>query len=470
MNLNHSRKELTQVFHAALKPTNFTNKLLIQANTGVGKTECLQQINQYTTQFPLLCFPSHSLKNEFSASFKLPHRTTPNPPKELIEELQSASLNVSQLKGRHATYYKELLDAIHYPGIVLTTHDAFLIAPDRFPQQQIIFDEVPQSLFGKLQTTSLLGIHETEYLIQSCQCFSKKIPFDGIETLKQEFQFLKQVIERNRPTQDSDWIFKTIYNPLSVPSRRLIITLFNLDSYQREYPKIAQLLQADILIINYLLLKLSTFQHFPFSHRKKYICFSATPNKELFKHFNFSVTCIQPPPLLAKVIQIDINTSKQALRQSKTQDLINKCIRKYKIEQVITFKAHIDTFIKANSQVYFGNTQGTNQFLQHHSLGIIGTPLNNVQYFYDLALCCKKNFTFADIQLTKKKVDFPQKSVILQTFKHDWLTERHIEQIGDEYTQAMGRIRPYNRECTIYIFSHLPLFSTERIGTDGFNH
>ena len=161
---------------------------------------------------------------------------------------------------------------------------------------------------------------------------------------------------------------------------------------------------------------------------------------------------------MADIVHVDINTSRQSLSKPQIYKKINKFIFDNKIDQVITFKA-LDTIIKKNQEIYFGNLEGTNSLMHVNTLGIVGTPMNNVNYFHDLAIKCEKNFSFDAFTIVKKEVDFRQKSVIFQTFKDPWLTTKHIEQMGSEYFQAIGRVRPFNRSSKIYLFSKFPFFS-----------
>lgn len=458
------RTSLESTFRNALKKNLeevSPSKILIHSDVGIGKTECLRNIFKYTPEFPLLCFASHALKNEFAETISFPFKKTPDQPKEFIKEyntlLQKETNSeevVKILKRKFSSYYTEFANTINYPGVVLTTHDAFLISPGKFPQQTVIFDEIPNHLFSKIITTSLLGIYECLLVVKKTRTLdsnSKHYLILGLKTLI-------DLIESSQPSSEEEDIYKYISNPINPVYRKLLYTIINQDRFDREFPEIAKVLQFDQLIVNYLSLTVSVHKKINLPEKDKYICFSASPDHELFSSFGFKIERTETPPLLADIIHVDVNTSRQSLAKPDIYKKINKFISDQKIEQIITFKS-TDFIIKKNRDIYFGNLEGTNSLLSVNSLGIVGTPMNNVQYFHDLAIKCNKNFSSSAFKMVKKEVDFKQKSVKFQTFSDPWLTSKHIEQMGSEYFQAIGRVRPFNRKSKVYIFSRFPLFS-----------
>lgn len=460
------RNDLEKTISTVINTSSY-QQVLIQADVGIGKTHCIQHIDKLTNEYPLLCFPTHSLKDEFAESVSFDHIKTPRPPKgftELHLQLLEKELNYEEthkkLKQKFSSYYDEFYSTIQFPGVVLTTHDAFLISPQKFNQQLVVFDEVPNYLFGKIETTSLLGIYEGDYLIDTYNLHNGN--HKDLINLKIELNQLKQLCENNKPKIETDTVLLHVVNPLSYNSRLLLIKLFNNDRYNRQFPKIVKILQHDTVIINYNTLKISSYKKTIHNINKKIMCLSATPDKDVFSSYGFDVIKMETPQIKANVVHVDINTSKLALQNSTTCQKINKTIIDKQIEQVITFK-DFNNVKRKNQTVYFGNTEGTNDLINVNTLGIVGTPMNNVQYFYDMALICNKPITVNDLIMEKKKLIFPQKSIIIQTFKNSWLTEKHIEQISIEYQQAIGRVRPYNRPSTIYLFSKLPLFSNETL-------
>ena len=462
--LHTIRKELKNIIKDVL--SGLHSKIIIQSDVGVGKTSYLKQINLLTPENPLICFPSHNLKNEFCESVSFPVVKTPDPPRgfqEFYQKLNKDDCTKDQsltlLRQNFPTFYQQFYQTINSPGIVLTTHDAFLISPEKFHHPLIIFDEVPNYLFGKVETTSLLSIYECDHLIRSFldvknECLRKElIPF---------LTLLKQFVENNLPQTKDSCIFRTIKNPIPKNLRSTLFKVLTQNSFHREFPAINKILQQDQLIINDLALTVSSIRQKYLPSHKKYVCFSATPDVELFSQFGFTHIKTSHPELKTKIIHVNINTSRQSLRKPEIYKRINKFIHDYQIEQVITFKS-LDVIIKRNTFCYFGNTEGTNLLQGIKTLGIVGTPLNNVQYFYDLALLCNKNLTFDDFQMETKIIELNSQKIEIHTFKNEWLATKMIEQIGFELMQALGRVRPFQEESTVYLFSKLPLFSEKTI-------
>jgi len=458
------RTDLEKIIRGVL--AGLYSKILIQSDVGVGKTACLKQIHKFTPENPLICFPSHDLKNEFVEDCSFPLIKTPDPPKEFQElhkkikkEDCSKEEGFKALRQTFPSFYQEFYHTINQPGIVVTTHDAFLISPEKFIQPLIIFDEVPNSLFGNVETTSLLGIYECEHLIHS---FLDKKHAPLKKELSPFIQQLKDELSQHRPQTEDSLIFRTLKNPIPRGLRKTLFTALTQNVFHREYPTITKILQHDELIINDLALTVSAKKQKNLPSDKKYVCFSATPDVELFSHFGFRHLKTEHPELRSTIIHVNINTSRQSLRKPETYKKINTFIREHQIDEVITFKG-LDTIINRNAFCYFGNTEGTNKLKGIKKLGIVGTPMNNIQYFYDLALVCNKNLTYQDFQMETRSILFKNQEIEIYTFRNDWLTVKLIEQIGFELMQALGRIRPFEEECLVYLFSKIPFFSEKTI-------
>jgi len=323
-------------------------------------------------------------------------------------------------------------EIISFPdATLLTTHDAFLLSSSRFKPNTIIFDEVPNLMFGNIINDSLFGLEELRYHITA----NRPVHYKELEKC---LMVMQEQIRLNNPFLNDDQsgsiLFK-IKNIIPEELRKILIKMKDEYKFHRLFKNISNILQFDFIYINYLSNKISSFNKFQFADDKKYICLSATPNKELFNHYKF-----------------------ESLTTLELQKKIHSLIKELKIDYVITYK---DLELKNQLfDVYFGNAEGTNKYEHHEgSFGIIGTPMNNIQYFFDQAILYDKvKLTKEDFMMVNKDITINDHLIKFKTFQNNWLTNLHINQIYNELVRVIGRLRPYtSSNKKIYLFSKLPV-------------
>lgn len=461
--LNKIRIDFQENFKQALKESS-NNKFILSGTVGLGKTEVLRNLNNYITDPVVICFPTHDLKSEFFKSKKkiVNCILTPKPPSNFAKFLSDVSAETSdgqiishKVKNKFPDYYKKMNDIISLPdATLLTTHDAFLLSASRFKPNTIIFDEVPNLMFGNIINDSLFGLEELRYHITA----NRPVHYKELEKC---LMVMQEQIRLNNPFLNDDQsgsiLFK-IKNVIPEELRKVLIKMKDEYKFHRLFKNISNILQFDFIYINYLSNKISSFNKFQFDDEKKYICLSATPDKELFNHYKFESLTTLELPLKTKIINIPISTSKLSLNNKENQKKINSLIKELKIDYVITYK---DLELKNQLfDVYFGNAEGTNKYEHHEgSFGIIGTPMNNIQYFFDQAILYDKvKLTKEDFMMVNKDITINEHLIKFKTFQNNWLTNLHINQIYNELVQVIGRLRPYtSSNKKIYLFSKLPV-------------
>ena len=463
--LNNEIDQVRDSFRANFKTalSSVHNKFILSGQVGIGKTELLRNINQHTSESTVICFSTHELKEEFIQSKRFTNYvTTPTPPPSLNNYVTYLSENGSnsdvisnKIKNKYSAYYNELHSIIEFPGNIITTHDAFLCSYFKFNQKLIIFDEIPNNLFGQMQTESLFVLQEL-LLINMANKSTYQSELDDylrlmIKKIEQYNPYLPQ------PLNNTNLIQK-LYSNLSSNLKLFINNMKDSHKIVKLFKNTNRLFSQKELFINYADNTMTSFNPFPFEENKKYICFSATPDIELFNTYGF--THLAPTPELkpiADIIHISINTSRVALSSKESREEINKLIISNKIKKVISYK---DIILKNKvPDVYFGNAEGTNRYEKEDVMGIVGTPSYGSSYIQGQCILHKKlNFSEHDFTMVNREILVNNKKILFKTFNNNWLVNRHITQIESALIQVIGRLRPFTRYSKIYLFSKLPIY------------
>lgn len=461
MILNTIREQFSKNFEIAIQEST-KNKFILSGNVGIGKTEILRNLNDYTNESVVICFPTHDLKEEFFHSKKNLRNCicTPRTPSNFAKFLKSLSDEDNQtisykVKEKFPEYYKEMDNIISFPdSTILTTHDAFLLSAQRFKQNTIIFDEVPDLIFGQIQNESIFGLEELRYLITA----NRPKDYEKLELNLRSFQETIRSLNSFATLDQTGSVIKKIKNPIHKELRKKLLTIKDEYKFHRTFKNICKILQGDYIFVNFLLNTLSVYNKFDFQDNKKYICFSATPNKKLFDHNKFTFLKTSDLELKSEIIHIPFNTSKMSLATKDNQKKINSMIKELKIDYTISYK---DCCFKNQVfDLYFGNSEGTNKYENHSgNFAIIGTPMNNMQYIFDqMILFDKINFSKEDLLMINKEIKINNQKIEFRTFQSNWLTEQHLNQIHSDLVQMIGRLRPYTTDNKkIYLFSKLPV-------------
>ena len=464
--MNKIKKQLEDYIFHSIDENNHSNKIMIKSFVGLGKTTNLHHIENFTNQPVVISFPTHNLKEEFIRENKgriKNIQSTPTPPKELVNLISLSDdefgLDILQrkIKEKFPSYYKSLDSSITNPeSTIITTHDAFFCSYFKFNQKIIIFDEVPNRLFGEIQSTSTLGLNELNYLI-SISSLSVEIK----KSLIKYINSLLEEINNNNPflygNNESPIIIKLI-NPIPNNLKELLSSLkFQFKIKSIFFKKIISILQYKLLYINYCNNSISSYNQFNFNDNKKYICLSATPNEFLFNKYKFQLLQTDIPELKANIINVPINTSKTSLSNIEIKHLINKIISEKKIECIVSYKNM--TFQNQTYSVYFGCGMGTNKFdNKYKNVGIVGTPMNGKEYFYNIAIQSDQlGLSYSDYEMDTREIKINNTDMSYLTFKNNWLADEHIHQIENELIQIIGRFRPIQNNVNIYLFSKLPI-------------
>lgn len=200
---------------------------------------------------------------------------------------------------------------------------------------------------------------------------------------------------------------------------------------------------------------------------KEVIVMSATASPEVYKAF-LPTTKVEVHDMgnirtKGRVIHHHVGTSRQAMK-TKGERLIEKIKKEAPgVTNVISFKEQQKALTKAgfNFVCNFGNCTGINAY-KGQDLIVVGTPhVNQVTYLL-LAATIKPNINIIqDFEMSEiKKNGFKFQFNTFKDIKTETGSLLHSLQmyyIETELIQAVGRARALRENCTVHVFSNLPI-------------
>lgn len=200
---------------------------------------------------------------------------------------------------------------------------------------------------------------------------------------------------------------------------------------------------------------------------KKVIVMSATASPEVYKAF-LPTTQIEVHDMgnirtAGRIIHHHVGTSRQAMK-TKGERLIEKIKKEAAgVTNIISFKEQEKALTKAgfNFICNFGNCTGIDAY-KGQDLIVVGTPhVNQITYLL-LAATIKPNINIIqDFEMTEiKKNGFKFQFNTFKDIKTETGSLLHSLQmyyIETELIQAVGRARALRENCTVHVFSNLPI-------------
>ncbi|WP_243525695.1 hypothetical protein [Bacillus pseudomycoides] len=218
-------------------------------------------------------------------------------------------------------------------------------------------------------------------------------------------------------------------------------------------------------------------------YHKKVMIMSATLNKKIHvplyqRHVNVMTNWIEIPSIESKgkvVLFADRSTSKIALKNTNFAESIKEEIKPFNYEALITNKTMKYLFKdnKVHEKIHFGNCAGYDE-LNGKNIVVIGTPslppwklaILTYQIFGELPKSINYNsqretidFDFKMQQMEEHGYQFA-----INTFanQNDYnAREVHLWQTSSDLEQAVGRARLIDNDCTVYVFSRIPVKQCE---------
>lgn len=130
---------------------------------------------------------------------------------------------------------------------------------------------------------------------------------------------------------------------------------------------------------------------------------------------------------------------------------------------VITFTTKKELFLNAVEGMHFGNLVGYD-YLKGQDIAVIGTPhMNPIQYVL-IGLCAGLKLNGRSIQQTEyQRIEYNGLKYMAQTYNDNALTKIQQSLITSELLQAVGRARTLREDCTVLLFSNVPVRNAKYI-------
>jgi hypothetical protein len=458
--LEDAEKQLNDIFETATSYED--NKIYcIKAPTGIGKTEHLLDIEN-----ALIAVPTHRLKDEIhkrATEKGILMTKTPELPKDIPELIRKniegfyrigATERASQYITQIAimTKNKSLLDyvqaqkrAFATPHSVVTTHHKLLFSKT-INQSTIIIDEdiILTSLFktDNVKISELMRLKkDMEYASDWCESEEK-----NLQVMNSLLKFIENCDNNmvcKMPSLIWDSVERVYADALNTNTESNVLGFLYCDYFIKNDDDITFIIKNEL------------------PRNKKIIITSATLNEEICK-LAFGDRCIfidlgeveikgkieQYPKYSCSRYSIGNNDKALSFVKENIGDL-----------PVITFKKYANLF--ENTIGTFGSVLGLDS-LNGKDMAVVGTPHLNPMAYILFAKALGLNPKMMDTKMNFTKIIRNNFEFYFQTYSEDNdLKNVQLYMIESEIMQAIGRARLLSNDCTVKVFSNLPISQAE---------
>lgn len=198
------------------------------------------------------------------------------------------------------------------------------------------------------------------------------------------------------------------------------------------------------------------------------VLFSATVEEKFYKmlfwNFDVNVLDVGNVRLLGEIKQFPSTSCSRydlKIHEDKFKS-IRKKYPKIKNKEVISFKQ----FNSTEEALNFGNTEGKNH-LEGKDLLIIGTPHYNEAVYKLYAYAIDKYANdYSNEQMRYQEIEYNNCKFWFNTYDNKLLRDIQLWLINTELEQAVGRARLLRNDCTVYLYSNLPIKQAEFLYED----
>lgn len=455
--LRHVENEMDQFFNEFMN-SNEPGISILKVPTGIGKTQRLIDLEGV-----VIATPTNALKTEISRRMKTETFVTPDLPEFTSRKLRH-QLNKLYQRGcnSHASdlisgvaeglvprtskkdikaakvYLNEMakLRQLSKEKNLITTHERLIHS--NFPQERIIFDEDPEKqLFDIRMFTSndLDNLTNDTYLSKA----KDKILLVEIKSLlansapgivhETPDRFKKYVLEKENQ------------NLLDVDVKNDVNGFMESSFYLKDARNHAY--------IHYIILN-------PLPANKPIMIMSASISTFIYQNYYKdrikNITEFNKVESKGKIIQ----DTKHSFSRQSLDTKIDDAVRNIEGMKILTFKEFGSELGMKASEMYFGNCTGYDS-LKGQNLAVLGTPhMNPIKYFL---IAAALGF---DINGMDKKMEFQEIKrnghlFKFNTYNDESLRAIQLDLIEAELIQAAGRARTLREDCTVRLYSNLPL-------------
>lgn len=447
---------------------------LLKLPTGIGKTQLL--VNMPAIFEPLIAIENHALKDElrldiYNATQQLIEATPELPTfkdpcvQSLIEmHLENGGGNIVQLILETITthgvdqededlanrYLKDLKRSLECMDSLLTTHYRALRSK-AFDHNTIIFDEDPLNTKIETYTYDIKIIHEIIDALEICMQAADDEDVMKIRDLICDLMAIRDL--------------KT--NTMRRTPSKFRIELLNGLSYHHASVASNILRSENVLLCEDRWGKqqicISKLHRFP--DDKKVIVMSASIDQWVYTKIygdRVKVIDLSFVESVGKVVQY----TRDNLTRSKIKELgdgLGSYLNGYLDMEIptITYKMAIPQIRNADKSAYFGKCSGYNH-LKGKSTNVVGTPHKPEFAYMIMAMAIGLDVDPND-HIKSRIVKSEYHKFRFASFEGEELSRFQLHLIATDILQATGRSRTLRYDCTVYVYSNLPIPLFEQI-------
>ncbi|AZA58599.1 hypothetical protein [Chryseobacterium shandongense] len=438
--LQVAEEKMISSFNEVLKNDEKETTYIFNLPTAIGKTRLLTDLEN-----SVIAFPTNNLKNEVSGKMKTNFVTTPdtinfsNPvlrkkieyyyqiglPKKSMKIIRKISESTTSKDSQIANnYIFQLEQCNNIEKSILTTHKRVL-SSESFGHQTVVFDEDPLSSLVEIKRTSISDLSGIQYL----------------------YDPLKSVLDFIHPLQDG--IFET---------PQFSVDLEDLFKFCED-KNIFETNVFDFLRSKFFIKKGMNIQYIvknDLPKDTKNIIMSATIPTEFYKKIyperKFECIDIRNVAQTGSIIQY---TGRSCSRDGLFR-YGEKISKEVGDKTVITFKDFKEMFENSPEEIHFGNCSGYDNF-KGQDIAVVGTPHRNNSEYFLLAKLMDVEFDYFDSPFRYQKVQYNGFEFMINTFDNEGLRYIQLSLIESDLVQAVGRARTLRYDCTVELYSGLPL-------------
>ena len=461
--INNARNELFSVMQEALNSTDNKALHIINAQTGLGKTEEYINCMMYSDRPFIIAVSTTELKEEvFYRCIKKGIENVVMTPKlpEDIDIWESTILETYYTKGDVQGYHdflkmledkypsmkkykEELRKTLNSTGHILTTHIRFLnnmFSEKAIFDHEIIIDE------DIIKTAFISGKVSKKALKTIIKKYKDSMPYSVIMRLK---SYITAESKENQLTCLKLKNKSTLYISNDNLHKIYEDSFVDFNFYD--------LINAKAVITSDDYIYFSNMRTLP---DKKIIMVSATASEFIYKNMfpdrNIHYHEISKVRYEGKIIQyFSESFSRNWIKHNK--DIFDKIMKYHDNCNKITFLS----YSSEEDPLHFGNTEGKDDFANNDLL-VFGTPFHN-EVIYKL-MAAIMGFDIDKINkrsLNHRIIEMREFEFLFFTYDYEPLRVIQMYFISSEIEQAVGRARLLNNNNTVYVYSCMPVSQAE---------
>ena len=463
VSLDEAVDDLAKNFDYIMKDTNEMCVYLLKAQTGIGKTYTYLNYMQSSEKHCIIAVPTNGLKRQVYQSAKNAGLTVMMTPsikdyRDIDPSIASRIQLLYDIGAEHdvAKYIREVAkdqnnaelskyledcDAISsFKGHIITTHARFVNFKEHFLRKfEIIIDEDIIKTLMQSGSVKAEDIMKLKYKSQDLPGTLEKIKSieSHIEKGNEYFRYRGKIpITTKEFNEAYDIAKKFRIKGKSSVLGFLKASVFYYDNENN--------------VIHFIIGK-------KLPRNLKYVVLSATANEEIYKKFFGSdkvkfFEC-KKAKYMGQLLQYHYRTfSRDCIKNnSKVYDEVIE-ITGGKQTELITFKGY-NPYSNDNDVLHIENSEGHNNY-EGRDIAVVGTP-HKPEFIYKLfAFYLRINI----IELLRpQEIEFNNFRFRIMTYSNKELRNIQLWSISSSLEQSIGRARLLRNDCTVYLFSNLPL-------------